>query len=105
MDVQATGGMLRFFLDLPDPRAKNVIHKLHDIIVLAVCGVICGAGGWAEVEMFAKSVRGSPPSWTCPGASPATIRSAASSPPSAPTPSSGASPRGWPPWPGSRAGG
>jgi predicted transposase YbfD/YdcC len=47
--------MLRFFLDLPDPRAANVIHKLHDIVVLAVCGVICGAGGWAEVEMFAKS--------------------------------------------------
>jgi len=55
MDVQATGGMLRFFLDLPDPRAANVIHKLHDIVVLAVCGVICGAGGWAEVEMFARS--------------------------------------------------
>jgi hypothetical protein len=55
MDVEATGGMLRLFLDLPDPRAANVIHKLHDIVVLAVCGVICGAGGWAEVEMFAKS--------------------------------------------------
>jgi DDE_Tnp_1-associated len=55
MDVQATGGMLRFFLDLPDPRAANVIHKLHDIVVMAVCGVICGAGGWAEVEMFARS--------------------------------------------------
>ena len=55
MDVQATGGMLRFFLGLPDPRARNVIHKLHDIVVLAVCGVICGAGGWAEVEMFARS--------------------------------------------------
>jgi len=47
--------MLRYFLGLPDPRAVNVIHKLHDIVVLAVCGVICGAGGWAEVEMFAKS--------------------------------------------------
>jgi len=52
MDVRATGGMLRFFLD---PRAKNVIHKLHDIVVLAVCGVIAGAGGWVEVEMFANS--------------------------------------------------
>lgn len=55
MDERATGGMLRFFRDLPDPRAKNVVHKLHDIIVLAVCGVIAGAGGWAEVEMFASS--------------------------------------------------
>lgn len=55
MDVRATGGMLRFFLDLPDPRATNVIHKLHDIVVLAVCGVIAGAGGWADVELFANS--------------------------------------------------
>lgn len=55
MDVRATGGMLRFFRDLPDPRAKNVVHKLHDIVVLAVCGVIAGAGGWVEVEMFANS--------------------------------------------------
>jgi predicted transposase YbfD/YdcC len=47
--------MLRFFLGLPDPRAANVVHKLHDVVVLAVCGVICGAGGWAEVEMFARS--------------------------------------------------
>ena len=50
-----TGGILRFFRDVPDPRADNVIHKLHDILVLAVCGVICGADGWAEVEQFGNS--------------------------------------------------
>jgi predicted transposase YbfD/YdcC len=55
MDGQATAGVLRYFKDLPDPRAKNVIHKLHDIIVLALCAVICGADGWVEVEMFAQS--------------------------------------------------
>lgn len=55
MDGQATEGVLRHFRDLPDPRAKNVIHKLHDIIVLAVCAVICGADGWAQVEIFAHS--------------------------------------------------
>jgi DDE_Tnp_1-associated len=82
MDVQATEGMLRYFLGLPDPRAANVIHKLHDIVVLAVCGVICGAGGWAEVEMFARSKL----AWfktflDLPGgACPATTPSAASSP-------------------------
>jgi predicted transposase YbfD/YdcC len=47
--------MLRFFRDLPDPRAKNVVHKLHDIVVLAVCGVIAGAGGWVDVALFANS--------------------------------------------------
>ena len=55
MDGQATAGVLRYFRDLPDPRARNVIHKLHDIIVLAVCAVICGADGWVEVETFAAS--------------------------------------------------
>jgi predicted transposase YbfD/YdcC len=55
MDGQATGGMLRYFRDLPDPRARNVVHRLHDIVVLAVCAVICGADGWAEVELFGRS--------------------------------------------------
>jgi len=43
---------------MPDPRAKNVIHKLHDILVIAVCAVICGADGWAEVEVFARAKLG-----------------------------------------------
>ena len=52
---EATGVLLRHFQDLPDPRARNVIHKLHDMIVLAACAVICGADGWVEVELFARS--------------------------------------------------
>ena len=55
MDGQATKGIVRFFRDLPDPRAHNVIHKLNDILVIAICGVICGAGGWVEVEEFGNS--------------------------------------------------
>lgn len=55
MDGPATGGILRAFADLPDPRARNVTHKLHDMIVIAACAVICGAGGWAEVEVFGNS--------------------------------------------------
>lgn len=56
MDVTVAGGFLRFFNDLPDPRrGRNKIHKLSDIIVIAVMAVICGADGWAEVELFGKS--------------------------------------------------
>jgi predicted transposase YbfD/YdcC len=55
MDAPATGGVLRFFRDLPDPRAPNVVHKLHDILVVALCAVVCGADGWAEVEVFGRS--------------------------------------------------
>jgi predicted transposase YbfD/YdcC len=55
MDGQATGGILRFFMDLPDPRANNTVHRLHDILVIALCAVICGADGWAEVEVFGNA--------------------------------------------------
>jgi predicted transposase YbfD/YdcC len=32
-----------------------VVHKLHDILAVALCAVICGADGWAEVGVFARS--------------------------------------------------
>lgn len=55
MDVTAANGFLRFFFDLPDPRGVNKIHKLHDLIVIAVMAVICGADGWVEVALFGRS--------------------------------------------------
>jgi predicted transposase YbfD/YdcC len=55
MDVTAASGFLRFFSDLPDPRGMNKIHKLHDLIVIAVMAVICGADGWAQVALFGRS--------------------------------------------------
>jgi predicted transposase YbfD/YdcC len=41
------------FGSLEDPRAQHLTdHKLLEIIILAICGVICGAAGWTEVELF-----------------------------------------------------
>lgn len=54
MDVTAARGFLRYFSDLPDPRGGNRIHKLHDLIVIAVMAVICGADGWAQVALFGR---------------------------------------------------
>jgi predicted transposase YbfD/YdcC len=31
------------------------LHRLRDIIILAICGVICGAEGWVEIEEFGKA--------------------------------------------------
>ena len=50
-----TGGFLRFFNDIPDPRGCNAIHRFTDILVLAFCAVICGADSWVHVELFARS--------------------------------------------------
>lgn len=50
----ATAGPLRYFVDLPDPRAANVRHRLIDILVMALCGLICDADGWDDLEDFVR---------------------------------------------------
>lgn len=55
MDAQSDGGLLRFFRGVPDPRGCNKLHSLTDLLVIAICAVICGADGWAQVEQFAKA--------------------------------------------------
>jgi predicted transposase YbfD/YdcC len=53
MEAPVTGEILRMLETLPDPRGKNVRHKLMDILTLALCGVICGAGDWVAVVFYA----------------------------------------------------
>jgi predicted transposase YbfD/YdcC len=55
MDAQANGGFLRHFAELPDPRAANAVHRLGDILIIAVCAVLCGADSWVEVETFGNA--------------------------------------------------
>ena len=57
MDATAGGGFLRFFREfegLEDPRAGGVTHRLHEMVVVAILGVICGCDGWAQVELFGR---------------------------------------------------
>ncbi len=47
------------FGDLEDERkAKGKRHELLDIIVIAVCAVICGAESWTDIELFGKAKEG-----------------------------------------------
>lgn len=56
MDVGARAGLLRHFRKLKDPRVdRSKRHSLNDILTIAICAVICGADGWAQVELFGKS--------------------------------------------------
>jgi predicted transposase YbfD/YdcC len=44
------------FSDIDDPRVdRTKRHLLLDIIVVAICGVICGADGWVAIEEFGKA--------------------------------------------------
>lgn len=41
------------FALLEDPRAEHLTdHKLIDIIMIAICAVICGAETWTDIELF-----------------------------------------------------
>lgn len=65
MEATATGdccavpgkGLLHFFKELSDPRGRNKIHRLSDMLAIAICAVICGAEGWVDVALFGKSKR------------------------------------------------
>src|SRR6266852_2819068 len=44
------------FAKVEDPRMERTkLHRLRDIIIVAICGVICGAEGWVEIEEFGKA--------------------------------------------------
>lgn len=44
------------FGELTDPRVEGRIeHRLIDIIMIAICAVICGANSWSEIETYGKA--------------------------------------------------
>jgi hypothetical protein len=45
------------FSSLQDPRREtaNQRHKFIDILVIAICGTICGANGGTAIEKFGKA--------------------------------------------------
>ena len=44
------------FGSLDDPRMdRTKLHLLLDIIVIAVCAILCGADTWVEVEAFGNA--------------------------------------------------
>jgi predicted transposase YbfD/YdcC len=58
MEVGARADILRSFAVLPDPRMKRTRkHELLELIAIAICGVICGADGWAQIAQFGQAKR------------------------------------------------
>lgn len=56
MEENALGDLESLFAQVDDPRMERTqLHRLRDIIILAICGVICGAEGWVEIEEFGKA--------------------------------------------------
>jgi len=56
--LESTESIAKHFRDLADPRVERTrLHSLHDILVMTLCAVICGADGWVAVELFGKRKR------------------------------------------------
>lgn len=50
------GSIAKHFGKVKDPRVERTKrHKLLDIFLIAICGVICGADSWVDIELFGKS--------------------------------------------------
>lgn len=56
MEEEKDGDLATIFAAVEDPRIERTkLHRLVDILMIAVCGVICGADGWVEIEEFGKA--------------------------------------------------
>lgn len=56
MDPLSAATIAVHFADLPDPRVDRAKrHALLDIVTIALCGVICGADSWVEIERFERA--------------------------------------------------
>jgi predicted transposase YbfD/YdcC len=51
-----SGSVIEVFGGLTDPRVERTrLHELIDIVTVAVCGAICGADSWVEIEEFGRA--------------------------------------------------
>lgn len=49
-------GWLEFFEEVPEPRQKaKVLYPLPELLLCCLVGVLCGAGGWVEVEEYGEA--------------------------------------------------
>jgi predicted transposase YbfD/YdcC len=56
MEEEKAFDLATIFAAVEDPRIERTkLHRLVDILMIAVCGVICGAEGWVEIEEFGKA--------------------------------------------------
>lgn len=56
MEDKSIGRISEQLGKVKDPRIGNATrHKLIDILVIAICAVVCGAEGWSDVALFGRS--------------------------------------------------
>lgn len=49
------GALMAYFAKVPDPRiARSRLHPLSSILIMSLCGVVCGAESFVGIEEFAR---------------------------------------------------
>jgi predicted transposase YbfD/YdcC len=54
MSSQPPTSIHQYFGEVNDPRGQNVQHPLLSIITIAICGTLCGADTWVDIEMYGQ---------------------------------------------------
>jgi tetratricopeptide (TPR) repeat protein len=58
MEEKRSAALMDHFGELEDPRIdRHREHKLIDLLVIAICAILCGANAWVAVETFGKAKR------------------------------------------------
>jgi predicted transposase YbfD/YdcC len=58
MEETRSAALLEHFGELADPRIeRHKEHKLIDVLVIAICAILCGANDWVAVETFGQAKR------------------------------------------------
>lgn len=56
MENRKSPSLIEHFSTITDPRIdRTKRHKLIDILVIAICGIICGADSWEDFEVFGEA--------------------------------------------------
>lgn len=56
MQQEKQTDIIEHFADLDDPRQRaNREHRFMDIMVIAICAILCGADDWVAVEQFGRA--------------------------------------------------
>src|SRR5579862_7253728 len=58
MDSLPKISLQRLFEDMDDPRVVGrCTYPLTEVVLIGICGVLCGAESWTEIEEFGKVSR------------------------------------------------
>lgn len=56
METEGGATIAAYFAEISDPRVERTrLHELLDILVIAICAVICGADTWVEMEAYGRA--------------------------------------------------